>query len=368
MSLIVKDLSTLDSAVTTCVALSPDDRLVAALFVNGCIKVWGLGSQGCPLLFDFRIEETSYLDGSLAWSKDSTTLLSGCRTSGYLWDLSDRSGTIPCTTPRLSKELEPHKEYIKAVAISPDGTEAVTGDNKFLKFFHLQSGEKYRSEEFGETCESSLERIEYSLNGDVLAAVVGPTIFVWALETGSSRRLDGPTNVWSFVFSVDGMNILAGYDDKEFRVWSIRSDNVTSTRFGPPQHDEQSKLLWPLWIVATSPTGKEVVCGYDNVLSMYQDYDFVDTGGYSLGGDVSIKANTAVYSPNGQLLAVGCHDGCVCLWRRAPNSLDCPWQLVSKHPGDDVKEIFFSQDSARLVVSSRDGGKLRVLDIVSTDY
>ena len=111
---------------------------------------------------------------------------------GLLRDTGGRSPWLRCLTPSLTapggeliRTLEGHADWVTAVAMSGDGTRAVSGsDDKTLKVWDLATGELLR------TLEGHTDAVTaVAVSGDGTRAVSGSddkTLKVWDLATGQA--------------------------------------------------------------------------------------------------------------------------------------------------------------------------------------
>jgi WD40 repeat protein len=119
----------------------------------------------------------------------------------------------------------PHRDFVRAVAFSPDGQVFLTGcwDNK-ARLWKTSTGEPV-----GQPWPhpDRVMAVAFSPVSRTAATVCrGGTVWLWDLDTG--RPLDrGPMRhqdtVWSLAFSPDGKTLLTGSRDKTARLWDVAS-------------------------------------------------------------------------------------------------------------------------------------------------
>jgi WD40 repeat protein/tRNA A-37 threonylcarbamoyl transferase component Bud32 len=163
------------SAPVTAVIFSPDGQQVISASRDATIKVWDATSGKA-------VQTLLPTNGSttVAVSRDGTLLAAGgYRNATNVWDLK---------TGKIVLELAHHREPVRAVAFSDDGSVLATaGDDRTVKLFSLQKGDKFGVELTafrGHT--GSVSHLAFHPAGKFLASCSGdPTngeIRVWDLK------------------------------------------------------------------------------------------------------------------------------------------------------------------------------------------
>jgi WD40 repeat protein len=115
---------------------------------------------------------------------------------------------------------DPYEHWIGTLAFSPDGTTLVSGSrDKTIKFWEIPSGQLIRT--VG-AHDGWVRAVTFSPDGKVLASCSDDTtIKLWDSSTGSLIRIlqghKGP--VRSIAFSPDGSRLVSGSHDKTVRLW-----------------------------------------------------------------------------------------------------------------------------------------------------
>jgi WD40 repeat protein len=136
-----------------------------------------------------------------------------------LWDIG------PEGPPRLIRtfggESEGHRDFIRAVAIHPDGATAITGDASALKVWDMETGLPIQTS----TEHKGFHSIEYSPDGEYfLTSSEDAVIRLWsAASTTVLRELRGHTGVrLPAVFSSGECQVVSAGDDGRVILWDTR--------------------------------------------------------------------------------------------------------------------------------------------------
>ena len=190
----------------TCVALSPDGKVVAAQNATGTVGLWARPSG--KLLRECRGHKGKI--NCAAFSPDGKTLAS-CGEDGTIrfWDVMSGKETL-----RLNRE-----KAVSTVAFSGDGeTLASCGEDGKLCLWRLPEGKLLR--ELGEGRGGlGFKTVAFSPDGKTVAASGGgQMVHRWDLTTLKPlRRL--ATNPAVIAFSPDGTTLATGGHDSTIRLW-----------------------------------------------------------------------------------------------------------------------------------------------------
>ena len=166
------------AAPILCMAIAPDDRLLATSDKSGVIKIWSLPA-GRELR---RIQYADKEVNCVAFSPDGQTLATaGQDRMIHLWDTKGWTE---------SKQLQGHNGTILSIAFSPDGKQLVSGARDARIIVHDVAG--------------------------------GRAFHPWAAGGG----------VTSVAWSADGRSIASCGDENAVRVWEASSGRLVG-RMGP---------------------------------------------------------------------------------------------------------------------------------------
>jgi formylglycine-generating enzyme required for sulfatase activity/WD40 repeat protein len=259
---------------------SPDSRLLLGFGdagPSGAIRIWHVATD---------TELPTLLTGKKVWfssavfAPDGKHLLSWYSQDNqvYIWD---------GTTSRLRGLLVGHTKPVTSVAVSPDGSLALTGsqDQTLLLWNLTNSRELHRfpgSSEHGAGTFSpdSKSILTY---GDV------PTLRLWDVKSGAPlHELAGHSAGCSGLFSPDGRQILSFSSDKTVRLW----DAVTC---------KQIRLFEGcadvVWGAAFLPGGGQVVAwGKDRTLRVWDSGSGRQVRTLDLGKDWKLDATALALS------------------------------------------------------------------------
>lgn len=199
------------------VTFSPDGRTLAAASDDG-VLMWdveagkGLGKQRATLFPDEWVEQ-------VAFSPDGRTLAVAPYSDysdtdpdpAHLWDVAGR---------RTREELT-HSKGLMGVAFSPDGkTLATTDEDEFVRLWNPANGSLERSFAGGKVTDH--RGVAFSPDGKTLAVISGEHVGLWDrdhLDTERTVLVGNTENTASVVFSPDGRLVATAAYDGTVRLW-----------------------------------------------------------------------------------------------------------------------------------------------------
>jgi WD40 repeat protein len=234
-------------------------------------------------------EELMQSNGSLAFSPDGSTLLvSMFDRTARLWPLNDQGSKKTFETDT--------KEYVRAIAFSPDGQMLAMEETYTGKVELRQAGDGALiwSKQIGTT--SGFGSLGFSPDGKILAAALNDQIRLFQVDDGKPLML--LKGGFGVSFSPDGTMLAGGDSNKSLKVWNVSDGKV-------------------LFTIKDLP---------DDVLS-------------------------TVFSQDGTLLVVGTWDGTAEIFRVSDGAQLKSWKAHSR----GVADTLFSLDGKLLVTASWDG-------------
>lgn len=277
---------------------------------------------------------------------------------GRLWHLCNQGkGTFNQNAP------------IDAIAISPDGTQFVTGgwDGRAV-IWDRSTGKEIRSLTHGG---DQVLAVDWSADGKWI--VTGSNdrrngyIQLWNASTGERiERQFGSTDgsgeshvgpVLSISFSPDGESIVSGSDDTTVRLWTTATGKHVKLFFSH---------LGPIWDVEFDREGKRIVSASGDGTAIVWDLTTGASRAPFTGHDGPVY--TAAFSPTGPEVATGGYDRRILIWNpgtlsefnfenlKSPTRKVIPDQDSKAMDGHSapVRDILFSSDGNQIVSGSDD--------------
>ncbi len=288
-------------------AFSPDSHTIAAgyggLINDPSVRLWSVNQpQTTPVLLSGH---TSSL-AQVAFSPDGQ-MLASLSTIGTvrIWQLNSlQTGSIVLTNPG---------KPILAFAFQPNADRLILSTTDALWSWDLRQPQARELRPFSDIKGANVLAI--SPDGSTLAATKSTTIQLWNLHESEQtlpELLSPQGAIDALAFSSDGRLLAAGGLDGTVWLWKI-----TQTAEGPRSlrltKYNQSPASTPMWI------------------------------------------NSISFSPDGQLIAVGCRDWAVRIWRMA--NLESPPMILPHFAA--ISTVAFSTDS-KLFASGSDDRKVRL--------
>ncbi|KZP17812.1 WD40 repeat-like protein [Athelia psychrophila] len=261
-----------------------------------------------------------------------------------------KSGSVQ-RWPSALKTLEGHKDWVRAVAYSPDGAHIVSGsDDNTIRIWDAETGEAVGEPLRGHS--ATIMAIVYSPDGrHIVSGSKDKTIRIWDAETGEAvgEPLIGHTEpIWAIAYLPDGAHIISGSDDNTIRRW----DAVTGKAVGEPLSGHTETI----YAVAYSlPDGRHIVSGSgDNTLRIWA----AETGeavGEPLRGHTD-DINCVAYSPDSKHIISGSDDGTIRIWdAKTGEAVGKPIHRAAGENTHGVWSVACSPDGKHIVSGWQDG-------------
>ncbi|HEV2987632.1 MAG TPA: hypothetical protein VG759_04275 [Candidatus Angelobacter sp.] len=256
-----------------------------------------------------------------------------------VWDTS--SGRLLATLRGPTKNAASAVNVVSAL-FSPDGQRILTANrDKTARVWDASSGQLLRTLQ-GHS--EALTGAMYSPDGQrILTASWDKTARVWDASSGQLPRiLQGHSEVvTSAVFSADGRRILTASWDKTARVWDASSGQLLLTLQGRSEAVTRSEALTS---AVFSADGQRILTGSDTTARVWD----ANSGEQlvTLHGTNLISA----FSPDGQQILTGDHDGAVRVWSASTGQL----LAVLRGHTDRIMNAAFSPDGHFILTTSWD--------------
>jgi cytochrome c len=198
---------------------------------------------------------------------------------------------LPLAVSAAQAQLRGHGGPVRALAISPDGTQAVSGsfDTSAIRW----SLKRNVAEQVMRFHDDAVNAVAYLRDGRIVTAGADAHIAIWTPgKQKPDTVLNGHTGpIVGLAVSPDGKTLASASWDHTVRLWPL-AGGVGRVLKGNAQNVNG---------VAFSPDGKQVIsAGYDTTLRIW-----------SLGGDGEIvrrlpsPLNTVAVAPDGEIVAAG---------------------------------------------------------------
>ena len=244
---------------------------------------------------------------------------------GRLWDV---------TTGNQIRLFKGHTENVHLVAFSPDGSIVLTGSgDKTVRLWETDTGQQVRR--FKYDGDSRISSVAFGPRGRVMITGHWDKIArLWSIASGEQiRQFEGHTErVEAVAISPDGMFVLTGSDDNTAKLWDIATGNevrrfeafdmtrITSVVFshdgnwvltGSRAHQHEASTLKNLSV--RDRPGQPRSTSFQGNLARLWD---VATGSEICRFEGhSDWISSVAFSPDGQFVLTGSHDGTARLWK-----------------------------------------------------
>jgi WD40 repeat protein len=326
-----------DDQTIVAVALSPDGARLLSYTTAGAISVWEVAT-GRPVRSQTHGGETTVLAFWTDWKRARVCC-------------GDAIVTFDVMAPRSTRAAIPSIVNPTAAVFSADGTLlAIGARDGTLRLLQAESGKPTRT--FNPPTATTITSIALSPDGTrVMAGENGARMQLWDLSTARLLRTTetGIERIFSLGMSHDGQRIVVS-DGLKFELREVATDRLIHTFERGDQHPSP---------VLLSPDGKLILAAADDgSLGLWN----VEDGRLvrKLTSDLK-TAGWAAFSADSRLIATDGEPRSVRIWEVATG------RLVRTLKGLDefARPVGFSPDGRRILVASGDTPGTRLLDVES---
>ncbi len=276
---------------------------------------------------------------AVSWSPDGTLLASGADDEHvFIWGVD---GAVKHNLQMIAAA--------RAVAWSPDSKRLATGASTQIAFYNAQTGTRLAKSTHTHTqaitslswaAKQPMQIVSGSLDK---RAIVWDTVHYKAVTIYTKHDVA----VLGVSWAADSQTIASSSQGGFVRVWEAAN--------GQDLHDHFEDAALPMEAVAFAPTGMQLaVGGDDGLVRLWNGLTCVNTANAQCT-DVpqrlraSQKAlHTLAWSPDGRFLAVGADDGKISVWMPAQNQK----LLFTLQQNAAVQSITWSPDSKQMAAAS----------------
>ncbi|REJ97061.1 MAG: hypothetical protein DWQ34_02810 [Planctomycetota bacterium] len=281
---------------------------------------------------------------SLALSADARFIAAGRANRLVVYDLPAQTQVAELTDPALLAVQQDgeaiygsgvaHRDFIHALAISPDGNLIASAGYRVVKLWERQRNVQLQNF----AGDAPVTALAVSADGTLAATAhaAGP-IRLWSLATGQPAGvLEGHTAaITAVAFTPDAALVVAGADDNTVRTWNAADAQPVATAATPA----------PIRSLITTTDGTQIITGHgDNVIRVYplpqpetELQPALEITGH--GGPVVALA----MMPTTNELLSGSDDATIRIW-----NLENGQQAFAQNLGGPITSIAVSADGAKV--------------------
>ena len=260
-------------------------------------------------------------------------------TSGY-------SGTLWKIDGEITDYVGPYVSggSTSSVSFSPDGNLLAEGSDYFIHIWRvLENGRLtiYREIDLSSFEYASVYKVAISPDGNLVAATLSRGVYVWDLRTGARVFGIEPESGYLYytgiAWSVDSNTITATSSAMGVQIWSIKTEKILASLI--THTGSYSSIVW-------SPDGQMLAVGAEEGIAYLFN---VNNGEVIQRFGFGYELNSLAFSPNGQFLAIGYGNEIVHIW-----NLDGTIFITLEGFGYGPSDAIFSTDGSIFAASLRE--------------
>ncbi len=240
---------------------SPDGKLVVSGGSDRTARIWDVETGQQKSIYTG--ENVGWVH-SVSFTPDGAHVLVGHGNDSGTFDVRD------VETGRVIGSLQAERGRDLAVAISPDGSRALTTRNNSVVVWDLRTRNKLQVLAGDE---DKVSRAIHSVvfasdNLRALTAGMDGTVKIWNTTTGQVMKQFGghQGGALSARFTLDESHVVSGGHDRSVRVWDVESGKEVARR---------DNFSGSVWAVAVTPDGQHVLGAGGNRSAEAESTDFM---------------------------------------------------------------------------------------------
>lgn len=317
----------------TCVALSPDSRLVATGCEDSGVRIWDISSGQ---MVHMLVGHESPITG-VAFSPDGSMIVAcAFDADALLWNVLNG---------QVIHVFEAQKYGLRDVTFSPDGKYvAATSYDRAIRVWDVATGEMI-AVLVGSA--GWIEGLAFSPDSKQIAISSSTGILIWDIDserivaTLRSHKIEyGASGFdkiehWSIVFSPDGKSLLSASQNGLY-TWNIEQQEGSTSPFN------YFATKCDVSGAAFSLNGRKIALINDNTVEVLQIQDIE----VLLSCAHNTKVTRVAFSLDGTKIVTGSSDGTVRIWKLSPVPLA---KMVVVPHAEAIKHMVFSSAGRQLV-------------------
>jgi WD40 repeat protein len=312
------------------VAVTPDGKLVMATFYYFKLRIWVLKTGRKVLTLKGR---SDFIRG-IAVTPDGKRILFGREKTLEIWDLK---------TGRKVHDITGHSDIISGLAVTPDGKRVITASNDTtLKVWDLETGR--------ELCtllghSDKVKGVAVTPDGKRAVSASGDkTLRVWDLETGYrvNSLISHSQGTNGVAIMPEGRRAVSTFGNGTLKVWDLESGSEVSAL---TDHSDAANG------VAMTPDGKQAMStSYDRILKNWNLENGRKVSDLTVN---SVWYNGVAVNPDGKQ-AVSIYENRLTVWDLETRRVLKTLNLFHLYNDEKVYGVAVTPDGKQVIIASID--------------